>query len=161
VNKVHLDSDQFAAWVAGDRPRDIAVHLNGCAVCRAEVIRFESAVSRLRSSLCAASDAQRIPIFRPPSRAWGLRVMTPALGWSVAALVAVVLMAVPFYKAFEPSAKTHSIRQVAAADVSDAVLFEQVNAQLSRNVPGAMEPLALGWSATDVDAKATTTQGNE
>jgi anti-sigma factor RsiW len=160
VSEVHLNSNQFAAWMAGDRPAEIAVHLDGCVVCRAEVTRFESAVSRLRSSLSAVSDAQRIPVFRPPSRAWGLRMITPALGWSVAAAVAVVLMAVPFYKAFEPSAKPHSIRQVAAADVSDAVLFEQVNAQLSRNVPGAMEPLALG-SATDVDAKATTSQENE
>ena len=41
-----------------------------------------------------------------------------------------------------------------AAEMSDAVLFDQMNAQLSQGVPNAMEPLAaLVWAPKDFQLK--------
>jgi hypothetical protein len=59
--------------------------------------------------------------------------------WAVAAVVMLLLGAIPLYK------RAQDRQREAAQEKADAVLLEQVNAGLARSVPRAMAPL-MGWT---------------
>ena len=125
----HLSGEQVSAWVAGDRPAAVAEHCAACPACRDEVTRFEGALAGFRDGVRLISVPR--PAFESPEHRWRL-----APRWALAGVVAAVLIAIPFYRPGSP----------APGEISDSMLFDQVNAQLARRVPGAMEPLsALAW----------------
>jgi CTP:molybdopterin cytidylyltransferase MocA len=73
----------------------------------------------------------------PPVLSWRERSRTkPALRWAVAAVVAIVLGAIPFYE------NARERQRAANQATADQVLMEQVDEGLSRSVPLAMSPLA-------------------
>lgn len=125
----HLSGEQLSAWVAGDRPAEVAEHCAACPVCRDEVTWFEGALSGFRDGVRLMAAPR--PAFEIPERRWGF-----APRWALAGALAAVLAAIPLYRGGSP----------APVEISDSVLLDQVNAQLARRVPGAMEPLsALAW----------------
>jgi hypothetical protein len=166
VNSLHLNADQLAAWLAGDRSAEAAAHLHSCAACQSQVASFESAVSNFRSGLTTIAESphpatlQTSKTSRSPS--WFRPVFSPGYGWAVAAVLVAVLAVVPFYKTGGNSPQPPRTPPIAIAEVSDTALFEQMDAQLARSVPRSMEPLAaLSWTGSDSEASSTNTNGNE
>ena len=85
----------------------------------------------------------RVPA--PPALLFGAqspKPRVPAIQWVLAAAVALLLAAIPFYRG--------TTRPQPANIVADAALLNQIDAQLSRDTPAPMEPLLnlVSWSAT-------------
>ena len=133
----HLNSEDICRWLAGERPADAERHLRECALCGAEVARLEGALQRfggaVREWSAAQPGAQSSGPWRAPraARQWGMR----RLRWSMAAAALVVLLAIPVWK------DARDKRVAEEADKADAILMEQVDAQVSRTVPVTLEPL--------------------
>ncbi len=126
----HLSDRQFSEWMAGERPEELVAHVGVCAACRGEVARFDALLGSYREGVRSMS--AEAPVIRVPTARWVPRLV---LAGALATLLAAITLYPP-----------RPAPVVAAVEVSDLVLFEQVNAQLARRVPGAMEPLAaLTW----------------
>ncbi|MGA2879658.1 MAG: hypothetical protein ABSG13_11970 [Bryobacteraceae bacterium] len=132
----HLSSEQLAEYIVGYPSPIVAQHLQDCPACRAEVVNFREALgdfrwavrgwSEDRANEYQASAAPAIPAAVPEPRWW-----TPSHQLAGAVLIAVVCIIASFVM------PRHS-EKVAG---SDAVLLNQVDAQVSRTVPSSMEPL--------------------
>jgi len=126
--KAHLSSEQVSEWMLGERGPAIRQHVQDCLQCRAELDRFEAALTQFRGAVHQWSDAPPaappVPITSRPRR----------FAWAFAAVLVVLLacLSVSYIK----------YHQAAALEpVSDATLLSQVRAEVSRTVPSAMEPL--------------------
>jgi hypothetical protein len=99
---------------------------------------FREAITEFRHSIHRESERTGIPglpaILSRERRAASLRVR-----WAAAAVVALMLAAVPAYE------NVQQRQREAQQDKADTLLMQQVNAGLSRSVPRAMTPL-LGWA---------------
>jgi hypothetical protein len=148
----HLSSRQISSWLMGERTPQAEEHVRGCEQCRAEVARAEAALGLFRDSVRGYA-GQTIGLYRSPSaRAWQtarnddlphkrLRLWPAGLAWAAAILT---IVAVPLYRG------VHQQRAPQAEAVAaDALLLEQVDAELSRTVPQPMEPLMklVSWDA--------------
>lgn len=140
----HLSAEEISALLAGEElsGRRAAGHLAECHECRAEVARLESLLLDFGTAargLQTASPAFRVPAGMPERR-W--MTLNRALA---GALAAAALAVVPVYR------MQHRAPPVAQSfEVTDAILLQQVDAQLARSIPGSMEPLvALAWSSAD------------
>jgi hypothetical protein len=132
----HLTPEQVSNWLLGDRPPDRARHLHDCADCSREVELMESALRDFRSAV-ADWDA-------PPPSIEVERPRVPlAARWAVTAAAAIALAMVPVY--------LHQRRAAADSARADAVLLEQVDAEVSQAVPRPMEPLVplVSWSSSE------------
>ena len=144
----HFDEDEICRWVAGERDAGCEAHLAGCAACRAEVEHAGQAVSqfgdfvRARSaSLMKASDSewsQRLqglvaPEHTKPAKHGRIWVLGP-----VAASVAICLS---LGWCSLNHVKPTSVAGAVAAESADAELLRRVDAEVSRTIPGPMEPL--------------------
>lgn len=126
----HLSSEQFSECILGRPNPDVERHVQECAVCRAEVANFREALGEFRGAVRGWSKEQANATLAMPSvqpRSW-----TPShqLAWAV--VIAMVCVIASFVM---PRHTTES------ASASDAVLLNQVDAQLSRTAPSSMEPL--------------------
>ena len=132
----HLSSEQLSGWFVGERGPEAERHLLDCRACRAEVARLEEVLAEFRGSVRSWSEQQLIT-GADRRRAWP-PADNPA--WAVAAL-AIVLIA-----SFSLAWPVRGHRYAAAA-ASDAALLSEVDAQVSRTVPGPMDPLArlVSW----------------
>ncbi len=138
----HFTGDQVSQWVAGEKPAELAAHLEVCGACSAHVTRFETVLAGFHDGIHDATASVRIPAFEPPSAAWQF-----APRWALAGAVAAFVVAVPFYRGADQPRPVPVPSPVVVAEVSDAQLLEQINAQLARHVPGPLEPLeSLSYS---------------
>ena len=123
-----------------------------CGLCAAEVARLVSALKRyggaVREWSAAQPGAQSAGAWRadPAARQWGMR----RLRWSMAAAALVVLAAIPVWK------DAYDRRVAEEADRADAILMDQVDAQVSRTVPRTLEPLVnpVVWETIPAGAEA-------
>ena len=60
----HLSSEKISRWIAGERSPMADLHVRDCPHCRAEIERFESAVSVFREWYSAAPDHPAAPLRR-------------------------------------------------------------------------------------------------
>ena len=120
----HLSSEQMCRWMAGEHRPDEEQHLVACPACRAELCDFQNALAGFKSSL------EQSPI---PAVSYS-RVRQPLPRWILATAAVALLVAAPVY---------WNARQQRAAEQAkaDELLFERINAGLSRLVPSSMEPL--------------------
>ncbi len=131
----HLSSEQVAEFVLGQPEPAIVQHVEGCSVCRAELAAFREALGEFRGTVRAWSEHQaNAAIAIPPGPVeegyWtGMRQLTCAL--AIAAVCILVSLVFPWLSA----------RKAPAFAASDAILLNQVDAQVSRTVPSSMEPL--------------------
>jgi hypothetical protein len=132
----HLDAEAIGRWMAGERGPAAEDHLRDCAECRAEVARLESALAHFRDAAHQWSGWQ--PLSRPPAR-WAVgslaRRRWPApMRWAAVTAVAALLAGFPVYRNYRQ-------RQAVAQAKANALLLEEVSADISRPAPEPLEPL--------------------
>jgi anti-sigma factor RsiW len=128
----HLSSEQLAECVLGQPSPMVAQHVQDCPSCRAGVASFGEALGEFRGAVRAWSEDQANAALEAPAAGWEPRSWSPShqLAWAV--LIAAVCIIASFV------IPRHSSD---IAPGSDAVLLNQVDAQVSRSVPSSMEPL--------------------
>lgn len=123
--KQHLSGDQVLEWVMGLRDAQCEAHLPGCREC-AEAIEKVAGPLRLFGAAARELGAE----VRTGTRAENRRSNWRLAYWPAALLVAVLLIFAVLPRRRAPVA------------VSDEVLLQHVESELSESVPGPMEPLA-------------------
>ncbi len=133
----HLSEREQNEYLMGERTPPAEAHLAACAECRAATARLQTGLALYRESAVswAAVYTGRRPAPQPRRRGF---VHGWAAGCAAAGLAAAVAL-VSVYPHARPAAATPGAAQV----MSDDALLEQVDQQVSGNVPAAMQPLAL------------------
>jgi hypothetical protein len=145
----HLSSERISMWMIGERTPEEEQHIRECPDCAAELARLETALALFRGSLRQWSERQggfeagRAFTVRP---AWdGFRSWPTRL--AVAAALLLLVVTVPIYRNARHPQPSGKIAQ------ADALLLEQVDAEVSRAVPRPMEPLLelVSWDSLSTD----------
>ena len=145
----HLSSREVSQWIIGERTPQQEQHVCQCPECGAELARMEAALGLFRGSVRHWSEGQS-------------RAEAPAIGsilaarrgsrirpmrWALVAATLLVLAAVPIYRNVQERQRQAEIAR------ADALLLEQVDAEVSRAVPRPMEPLVklVSWDFGSTD----------
>jgi hypothetical protein len=145
----HLSSREVSQWMIGERTPQQEQHVRQCPECGAELARMEAALGLFRGSVRHWSDRQ-VRVFRPltPTRgSRGYPARPLPVRWALAAATLLLLAAVPIYRNVQVRQRQAEIAR------ADALLLEQVDAEVSRAVPRPMEPLAklVSWDFSAAD----------
>ena len=130
----HLSSEQLSECIVGQPSAGIAQHIKDCPICRAELASFRQALSAFRGTVREWSEDQAYaaaasPVDFSESHSWK---PSRQLAWVL--LIAGLFMVASFVVPWRPA-------EPPALASRDAVLLNQVDAQVSRSVPSSMEPL--------------------
>jgi hypothetical protein len=136
----HLSPEQISKVVAGIRiPEDI--HVRNCAECTREVERVKNVLTLFRGSIRTWTDKLDHSEFHEAVASRQTRSPHRApMAWVLAAAALAAAVAIPIYQ----DSKNEESKAQAERD---AQLMEDVNAQLSRSGPMAMDPLMQLMSA--------------
>jgi hypothetical protein len=155
----HLSSREVSQWMIGERTPQQEQHVRQCPECGAEVARMEAALGLFRGSVRHWSEGQRGA--EPPA----IGSVVPArrgswaqpLRWALVAATLLVLAAVPVYRNVQERQRQAEIAR------ADALLLEQVDAEVSRAVPRPMEPLVklVSWDFSSTDGRDEKTRNEE
>jgi hypothetical protein len=134
--KRHLSGDQVLEWVMGLRDTECETHLRGCREC-AEAIEEVAGPLRLFGATARelGSEVRIGRRLEDRHRSWRVAYW-PAAFLAAALLIFAVL---PVQRGQQQSG--HGA-PAAPVTVSDEVLLQHVESELSESVPGPMEPLA-------------------
>jgi hypothetical protein len=156
MNNDHLSAWEQEEYVLEQRTPQMLRHLTECAVCRAAVERLEEGLAGFRtaamqwSSECLSAHPPRQQVF---SRR---RVPATALRWAIAAMIPLVLLIlalIPFHISSPPD---HP-----AAQISDDALLDQVDEQVSVEVPSSMESLTHLVTTGSSSGAVTSARGSK
>ena len=131
----HLREEDICRWMAGERSHEAEQHLANCGECNSHVARMSEVLGEFRDSVHGRSERALAGVGTQRAGSVGAD-RSRGFGWggvAVAGLVA-LLIAVAVWL------PRHDLRSV--QDVDDAALLRRVDAEVSRTVPGPMEPLA-------------------
>ena len=127
----HLSSEQLSECLLGQPSPAVARHIEDCSACQAELGNFREALGEFRGAVRAwSNDQAKAALDIPASVSQPRWIASHQLAWAV--LIAVVCVVASFV------VPRHGAENAAS---SDAVLLNQVDAQLSRTAPTSMEPL--------------------
>jgi len=126
----HLSSERLSECILGQPSPDARRHLQDCPACRAELGNFREALGEFRGAVRCWSEEQAQAALAVPARPSESRSWMAAHQFAMALLLAAVCILGSFI--------WHGGEN---APASDAVLLNQVDAQVSRTVPSSMEPL--------------------
>ena len=144
----HLSTWDQEEYVLGQRTPEMVRHLAQCSSCFAEVERMERGVALFRESAtvwsaeCLEAHPVRMAETAPRHTAIPLWV------WAVAAIL-LLIVALPF--AYQRSHTSNRQTARAAVPMSDDALLQQVDQEVSVDVPSSMEPLTHLVSAGNRD----------
>ena len=131
----HLSSQQISSLMIGQAKPDEAQHAAECSECAAEVLSLRETLAVFGDSVqhwtdcCGGSEAPSLTFQRTDSSV----LHGHPFRWPLAAVALILLVLIPVYK----NTSEHGLE----AQAEDTLLLDQVNAQLSRTVPEALEPL--------------------
>ncbi len=136
MSEQHLSSADISALLAGAAPDSVAAHAGECGECRVRVGEHKGLLDEFRAEVRSVAVA--------PASAWRPRAARPVWPrWAMAGALAAALLVTVVWRTPAP---------VAADPAGDWALLEQVDAQLARRVPSAMEPLAaLALNSSELD----------
>jgi hypothetical protein len=140
--KSHLTPEETSQWCAGERDSQVARHLRDCEACAREVEQLGAALGEFRGAV------RNWSVPAPPARIAEMPAR-PTGRWILAAAAAMVLAAAPMAYRHEQQAAAESAR-------ADALLLEQIDAQVSQPVPRPMEPLVrlVSWSSASEESSS-------
>jgi anti-sigma factor RsiW len=149
----HLSTWDQEEYVLGQRTPEMVRHLAQCSSCFAQVEQMERGVALFRESAhvwsaeSLAANPLKVPQVLP----------RPTVGypwaWAMAALL--FLMALLPLVFQRTRTETHQAARI-AAPMSDDALLQQVDEEVSVDVPSSMEPLTHLVSTSNRSAAATT-----
>lgn len=128
----HLSSEQISEYVVGYPRPMVARHVQHCPACRAELARFREALGEFGGAVRAWSDDQAHAALAASAPREARCSWNPAYQLALALLLAAICVIASFLS------PRHQSQNAAA---NDAVLLNQVDAEVSRSVPSSMEPL--------------------
>jgi hypothetical protein len=147
----HLSSLEVSQWMIGERTPQQEQHVRQCSQCSAELARLEASLALFRGSVRHWSDRQsRVPRPLAPTRRSRWYPARPhPMRWALVAAALLVLAAAPIYRNAQDRQRQAEIAR------ADALLLEQVDAEVSRAVPRPMEPLVklVSWDFTSTDER--------
>jgi hypothetical protein len=131
----HLSAEEISAWTLGDRTAERERHVGCCEACSGEIAKLESAIGEFRGAVRHWRD---VP---PPVYARAVRP-SRAGRWVLAAAALALAIAAPVYRHRQEAAETAR---------ADAMLLEQVDAEVSQAVPRPMQPLVplVSWNSSN------------
>jgi anti-sigma factor RsiW len=127
---MHLSSEQLSECILGEPEPWIGQHVEKCPACRAELDHFREVLGEFRGAVRCWSESQAHAALAVPARPSESRSWIAAHQLALALLLAAVCILTSIVW-----------RGGENAPASDAVLLNQVDAQVSRAVPSSMEPL--------------------
>ncbi len=140
----HLSSQEISQWMIRERTPQQEQHVRECSECEAELARLEASLALFRGSVRHWSGLQvRVPRSLAPGP------LPHPMRWALVAAALLVLAAVPIYRNAQERQRQAEIAR------ADALLLEQVDAEVSRAVPRPMEPLAklVSWDFSSADER--------
>lgn len=129
----HLSEDQISKLLSGQATAEECGHSQVCDRCRQQVTQLAETLSILRESVrhwASESKGAVVPVDFLRSRP-GAPTFRQFRRIAAAAVLAIIVL-IPLYWNVPVSPRKTS-------DAEDAILLEQINAQLSRDVPAPME----------------------
>ena len=133
----HLSDRQITEWILGTSEQSVTRHVQTCPTCSRETEAIRNAISGYRDSVRA--NASREPSFwisqelaireRLLARAWR------PVHWAWAVAMVLVLVAAIFL--------TRAPSRERASEVADNALLEEIQGDLSRQIPRALAPAVL------------------
>lgn len=151
----HFSSEQVSRWTIGERTDREEEHVRQCPECSAKLAGLDSAIALFRVSVRDCGELYGRPNVFLPSKGRRVPFLARPSRWASVAAALLLLAAIPVYTNFRD-------RRRAAEMARDAVLLEQVDAEISRAVPAPMEPLVklVSWnSGAEEQANSTTKTG--
>jgi len=155
-SRVHLTSKDISRWLVEGSSPESEGHLQRCWTCQAKLAEAREPLTAFRAAVVAWSEAQpegsdRSAVALRSGQRRGFRIWMPA-GVALAAMIlaAILIASGVFHGRSTP-------RQVANTPVvsdPDAVLMDQVDAEVSEAVPDAMAPLTdlVAWDSAEAPA---------
>ncbi|HEX4809372.1 MAG TPA: hypothetical protein VH325_10600 [Bryobacteraceae bacterium] len=144
----HLTQDQISAWLLGERSAKSLEHIRSCSSCHAEVLLLGTTLLDFRSSVREWSEGHASPEVIAVTGAARHSLFTfNRLCLAAAAAIVCVFLGMTL----RPS---HAVL-LPDNPITDRALMNEVDDQISRTVPTAMEPLLqlVAWKGdarTDV-----------
>ncbi len=149
----HLSTWDQEEYVLGQRTPEMVRHLAQCSSCFAEVAQMEQGVALFRESATAwSADSLATHPVRMPAAAVRPTSMHP-WAWVLAAVL--LLLALLPFSIEHTHLVTHQAARM-AEPMSDDALLQQVDEEVSVDVPSSMEPLTHLVSTSNHTATATT-----
>jgi hypothetical protein len=145
----HLSAKEISRWLVEGPSLESEEHLQGCWSCQAKLAEAREPLTALRAAVVAWSEAQPAAPVRTvavTSSAYrGLRLWLPA-GLALAAMVLAAILFGGGAFRVHPALPQHA---ATLSEPDDAVLMEQVDAEVSEAVPDAMAPLTdlVAWDS--------------
>jgi anti-sigma factor RsiW len=144
----HIDEQQWDAWLAGREGEDslVNLHLQSCEMCRAEGERLRAMVADFSKAVHskAAQDEtfwshQRSQVLQRVDRDTS-SLLSFRWRWAVPVPIAVLSVVIALVVINAP---TRKVIPVKSSDASDEALLLQVQYDMYRKVPSALEPARL------------------
>lgn len=143
----HLSSESISKWLAGERQAADELHVAGCPECTGKLAHEQELLAAFGESVRGWSAAsERAPAaIRTGAAASPLRVA----GWAFAMAALAVCVILPIWK------DSRDERREAEQAKADALLWEQVDAHISRPAPAAFAPLMelVAWEPAGSEAE--------
>lgn len=160
----HLDREAVIRWQMGDASEAEREHMASCAVCQAEAKPLEEslawfgAAARNWGEHKAALAARGAHVRHAAVVSW--RVLMGVCAAATVAVLMVLGIGLPHWKSQAPTSQAHvqpqQIEQQQQQEIaSDNALLDEVDQDVSQEVPTAMQPLS--WSATSSSAGTSST----
>ncbi len=133
----HLDDQELADWLAGEGSNGAREHLYACAICRQELQSLEATLRRFREAVHAAAQLPRpLPTPATARRHWQAQFAAAAL---------LLLAGALWWSAPTPQPRPTIVVQQDADDL----LLREIDADVQRSVPEALEPVTVIVAARD------------
>lgn len=155
----HLTQEQVSAWMLGERSAKVQEHVRSCSACQSEVLLLGTTLLDFRSSVREWSQEHASPNVIPLSAAMRDRLVTfNRLCLATAAVVVCILVGLTL--------RTQPPGTSPVNAISDKALMSQMDEEISRTVPTAMEPLVqlVAWQGdahTDAHPSAANASDSE
>lgn len=145
MKETHLSAWDQEEYVLGQRTPEMVRHLSQCAACFGEVEKMERGLAIFRESATTWS-AEQLEAHPPVRRIHAgtpvaHRSMMPVWGWALAALVLMAIMLQFGYRQSHHTDLQSAHVGTPIKAISDDALLQQVDEEVSIDVPSSMEPL--------------------
>lgn len=141
----HFAENDILQWVAGERPSGLGEHLRSCPDCASRIARVDGALADFREAVHGSSATPAPALSAILTRR---HRPVPMLRWATAAAALLGILAIPVYRYQREEARRAEL-------ASDAILLQQVDAEVSEAVPESMAPLVklVSWDSEKGDMK--------